>query len=237
MIEAERSEIGAVLVGMAGFVVLGAEETDGELWLSVETTRSPIGCSACGTKAKSKDRRTTLVRDLPMAGRPTVLAWRKRRWSCPEPDCSQKTWSELSEAIRPRATLTERARAECCRLVGEEGRSVAEVARSFGVGWDTVMAAEEDYGRPLVDHPDRIETVRCLGIDETSWLSATPPIPPCGPPAWSTPRRAAWSMSSRDGTRRSCARSWASEDRPGWPGWQWCRPIPSRSTARACHPI
>ncbi len=56
------------------------------------------------------------------------------------------TWSETSAAIRPRAALTERARAEACRRVGQDGHSVAAVAAEFGVGWGTVMAAVRDYG-------------------------------------------------------------------------------------------
>jgi transposase len=47
-------------------------------------------------------------------------------------------------AIAPRASMTEPARAEACRQVGEQNRSVACVARDFGVGWRTAMAAVED---------------------------------------------------------------------------------------------
>ncbi len=62
--------------------------------------------------------------------------------------------------------------AEACRQVGEQNRSVACVAREFGVGWSTVMAAVEDYGRPLVDDPARLEAVSALGLDEVSFLRA-----------------------------------------------------------------
>ncbi len=50
-------------------------------------------------------------------------------------------WSEGSEHIQPRASLTERARREACRLVGEDGLDVAAVADQLGVGWSTVMRA------------------------------------------------------------------------------------------------
>jgi hypothetical protein len=42
--------------------------------------------------------------------------------------CPKRTWTETSHAIAPRASLTERARAEICRWVGEDGASVAPVA-------------------------------------------------------------------------------------------------------------
>jgi hypothetical protein len=74
------------------------------------------------------------VRDLPIGGRPVVLAWRKRIWRCHEPACGVRTWTERTAAMRPRAVLTERARAEACRRVGKDAHAVAAVARDLGVG-------------------------------------------------------------------------------------------------------
>ena len=82
------------------------------------------------------------------------------------------TWSETSPAIRPRASLTERARVEACRRVGQDGHSVAQVAAEFGVAWGTVMAAVVEYGTPLVDDPARLAGVQALGVDETAFLAA-----------------------------------------------------------------
>jgi transposase len=70
--------------------------------------------------------------------------------------------------------LTERARREACRRVGQDGHTVAAVAADFGVGWGTVMAAVRDYGMPLVDDPDRLDDVDTVGVDETAFLAATP---------------------------------------------------------------
>jgi transposase len=42
--------------------------------------------------------------------------------------------------------MTERARADACRQVGRQNRSVACVARDLGVGWSTVMAAVAGHG-------------------------------------------------------------------------------------------
>jgi transposase len=84
-----------------------------------------------------------------------------------------RTWTEQTAAIRPRAVLTERARAEACRRVGKDAHAVAAVARDLGVGWATVMRAVADHGTPLVDDPTRLEEVAALGLDETSFLKAT----------------------------------------------------------------
>jgi transposase len=71
------------------------------------------------------------VRDLPIGGRPVVLAWRKRIWLCVEPACGVQTWTEQTVQVRPRAVLTERARAEACRRVGTDAHAVAAVARDL----------------------------------------------------------------------------------------------------------
>ncbi len=162
------------MLGLPGFRVLEAREVGSELELVIETTAARGWCRECGVQAAPKGRRDTLVRDIDAFGRPTRLRWRKRRWSCPEPACPAKTWSEQSDQIRTRAVLTERARQQVCRRVGRDGHSVAAVARDLGIGWHTAMRAVIDYGAPLVDDPTRTAGVRTLGVDETSFLRAGP---------------------------------------------------------------
>jgi transposase len=171
-VEFESSESAAALVGMQGFRLLAAAEVDGELHQLVETTATVLGCPTCGTRARSKGRRKVRVRDLPAGGRRVVVEWWKRIWRCPDLDCDVTTWTEQAEAIEPRASMTERARAEACRQVGEQNRSVACVARDFGVGWSTIMAAVEAYGRPMVEDPERTTGTAALGLDEVAFLRA-----------------------------------------------------------------
>ncbi len=87
----DRSD-GTTLLGLPGFVVLTTSESDGQLWLLVETTATDAVCPACGARAKAKDIRRTVVRDLPASGRPVALVWRKRRWRCENAECARKTW-------------------------------------------------------------------------------------------------------------------------------------------------
>ena len=161
------------LLGLDGFEVLATEVAGGEWQLVVQTTAEVVGCPGCGVRAQAHGRRTVRVRDLPAGGRPVVLCWHKRIWRCREPACRIRTWTEQVDAIRPRAVLTERARAEACRRVGKDAHAVAAVARDLGVGWATIMRAVGDHGRPLVDAPTRLEDVTALGLDETSFLKAT----------------------------------------------------------------
>ena len=160
-------------LGLAGFVVLAAGEYGGELELLIETTESVTGCPRCGVVAALHDRRPRWVRDLPAGGRPVTLVWFKRVWRCHEPLCPQRTWSETSPAIRPRAVLTERARAECARQVGQDATDVARVAVDLGVGWPTVMRAVTEYGQKVLDGQWLHTNVTVLGLDETAFLAAT----------------------------------------------------------------
>ena len=167
------SASGSALLGLDGFEVLAAQVVAGEWQLVVQTTATVIGCAGCGVRATPHGRRTVRVRDLPIGGRPVVLAWCKRLWRCREPACQVRTWTEQTAAIGPRAVLTQRARAEACRRVGTDAHAVAAVARDLGVGWATIMRAVRDYGTPLLEDPTRLDGVTTLGLDETSVLKAT----------------------------------------------------------------
>jgi transposase len=167
------SASGSILLGLDGFEVLAAQVAAGEWQLEIQTTATMVGCQGCGVRAELHGRRRVRVRDLPLAGRPVVLWWRKRLWRCPEPSCGIRTWTEQTAAIRPRAVLTQRARAEACRRVGKDTHAVAAVARDLGVGWATIMRAVADHGTPLVEDPTRLDGVAALGLDETSFLKAT----------------------------------------------------------------
>jgi transposase len=174
LMERDGSGVSA-LVGLDGFVVVAQllDQASGEWWLAVETLEDRAWCPACGVRATGHGRRRVVVRDLPLADRPVVLVWAKRLWRCTEAACAACTWSEESDEIAPRAVLTERARVEICRRVGPAEHSVAQAARDFGVSWHAAMAAVRDHGRPRVDHIARLGAPRAIGLDETSFLTAT----------------------------------------------------------------
>ena len=170
----DATGLAEALLGLDGFRVLAVEETPSEVTVTVETVDGIVGCPSCGVRAEAKDRIRVDIRDLPCFGRPARLVWLKRRWRCVDPDCAAKTWTEGSEHVAARAVLTLRAGAEATRQVGELALPVAVVARELGVCWWTVMDAVVLHGTPLVEDPKRVKKVRALGIDETSFLSATP---------------------------------------------------------------
>jgi len=170
----QNGSAATAMLGLAGFVLLAVSELGAEVEQAIETTERVVGCPGCGVLARLHDRRPVRVRDLSAAGRAVTLVWVKRVWRCVESGCRVRTWTEHTEQIRPRASLTERARREACRRVGQDGHTVAQVAGQLGVGWATVMAAVREYGYPLVDDPARLEGVSVLGVDETAFQGAGP---------------------------------------------------------------
>ena len=161
------------LVGMPELVVRGQVLRDGEWWLAVETRPGPRWCPGCGVRAVGHGRSRTTVRDLPIAGVPTVLVFARRRLRCPESLCEVRTWSEHVDAIAPRASLTERARERLASMVNIDGFSIAAAGVEFGVGWHTANNAVAEYTDPAVDDPDRLDGVRGIGVDEKRFLNAT----------------------------------------------------------------
>jgi len=169
----DATGLAEALLGLSQFRVPAVAEFPDEVWISVETTADVAGCPRCGVRALAHERKRVDVRDLPCFGRPARLVWLKRRWRCADADCDAKTWTEETPHVPPRAVLTVRAGEEATRQVGELALPVAVVANELGVSWWTVMDAVIIQGTPLVDDPERVGSVRALGIDETSFLSAT----------------------------------------------------------------
>ncbi|MGO9456953.1 MAG: ISL3 family transposase [Acidimicrobiales bacterium] len=170
----DATGLAEALLGLDGFRVLSVNETSSEVVVTVESVADVVGCWTCGCRAEAQGRLRCDIRDLPCFGRPARLVWLKRRWRCTDTDCPAKTWTEGSAHVPPRAVLTLRAGAEATRQVGELALPVAVVARELGVCWWTVMGAGKYHGTPLVQDPERVGPVGAMGIDETSFLSATP---------------------------------------------------------------
>ena len=161
----------SVLFGLPGFVVCAQTMHEGEWMLAVETIRSRSACPSCGVFGVGNGRRRVLVRDLAIAGTPVIVVWSKRTWRCCEELCERGSWSETSEQIAPRAVLSERARREICRRVGEDGHAVAQSPqRSASAGprrWPpSATTARRGRGHAA---PGRR---RGLGVDETAFLAA-----------------------------------------------------------------
>lgn len=161
-----------VFVGIEAFSVGAFEEIDGELWVLGESViEAPVGCPECGRRARVKDRPVVPLRDVSGFGRPVVLAWKKRRWCCPDRDCPAGSWTEQrSDIAEPRAVLTLRAGDAICAAVAGN-RSVASLAEEFGVSWATAMTAVRTRAEEVQVPVDELE-VAALAMDEHVMSSA-----------------------------------------------------------------
>jgi transposase len=157
----------ALWFGAAGFEVLEVGFDGIELTVAVETTARVVGCGRCGTRAVPKDRRWVTLRDAPAGDRPVRVRWRKRIWSCPDPDCAVRTWTEVAELAEPRRVLTARAAEWATDQVAALGGTPASIARGFGVAWSTVWSAMKRVGRQRIEDPDRVGPTPMVGFDET----------------------------------------------------------------------
>lgn len=83
------------LVGMEGFVVKSGILSDGEHWLLAETTDPTRWCASRGVAGVGNGRRRVVVRDLPIAGVPTVLGG-KRTFRYRETLC-ERSWRSAFE--------------------------------------------------------------------------------------------------------------------------------------------
>jgi transposase len=137
------------LLGLEGVIVLAVGELEGHLELLVELAAGAGCCRWCGRSSLAvKDRPVVRVRDLPVAGRATVLCWRKRRYAC---EVCARTFTETHPGLPARQRVTARFRAwlfERCRsgaahdeVAREERTTRDQVQRAFTLGADELQAA------------------------------------------------------------------------------------------------
>lgn len=77
---------GEEVLGLDGFRVLELAESPDELVVTIETTATTTGYSACRTRALAHERKTIAIRDLACFGRPdsTGADQAAVAWLCPE---------------------------------------------------------------------------------------------------------------------------------------------------------
>ena len=159
------------LVGL-GEVDLEGIDDPGErtpLVVVIRSRKPRPRCGGCGGPVWSKGYRTAVLVDLPAFGRPVRLRWRKRRWTCPNPDCARGSFVDQDPTIAPpRALLTSRAARWVTTQVGRRGRPVEEVAQELGCDWHTVNDEVRRWGEALLEaDTDRVGKVEAVGVDET----------------------------------------------------------------------
>ena len=169
--ETDPTRMCELLVGLGDVDLEGVNDL-GEgvpLEVVIRSRRPRPMCEACGGQVWSKGYRSVVLVDLPAFGRPVRLRWRKRRWTCPNPDCEVRSFIEQEPEIGPvRALLTSRAARWATTQVGRQGRPVQEVAEELGCDWHTVNDEVRRWGEALLEADgDRVGAVEAVGVDET----------------------------------------------------------------------
>lgn len=154
------------LLGLDGLAVTGVDDgPDGPLVHLVTVDEQARRCPECGTRARrSKGRRVTRPRDLPVAGSLTRLRWYKRRWRCDEPACPRESFTESVGQVPVRSRLTGRLRQAAGAAVADGGRTVVQSARDHGVSWPVVAQASTAHAKAVL--PAQPDPVTVLGVDE-----------------------------------------------------------------------
>ena len=215
-----------LLVGLGDVDLVGINDS-GEgapLGVVIGSRKARPVCVACGGPVWSKGYRTVVLVDLPAFGRPVRLRWRKRRWTCPNPDCEIRSFIEQDPTIGPqRALLTSRAARWVTVQVGGRGRSVDEVAAELGCDWHTVNNEVVRWGEALLGaDTDRIGEVGAVGIDKSRCSGGKAG----GAPRFGAPLSSTWEATSRfdivGGRTADSAASWFRSQPPEWlDGIRW----------------
>jgi hypothetical protein len=92
------------------------------------------------------------------------LVWHRRRMRCVQEQCIRSSFTEQLDQVPARARVTARCRAIMAAKVGDDNRSVVEVAAEHHVSWPTVHRAVVAYAQKVLTEP---EPVVILGIDES----------------------------------------------------------------------
>ena len=155
--------------------VLAVERGARQFTVVVETVPPLVGCPSCAVLATGHGRRKVLLHDLPCAGVPVRVRWRKRIYRCLEDACEISTFSELHELAAPRGKLTTRAIAWAVAQLRSHDIAVSALAEMLGVAWNTVWDAIAPVIEDQLAAQERLTGVDALGVDEHVWRHVGPP--------------------------------------------------------------
>jgi len=153
-----------------GLAVVQVLPTPNRVTIVVQPRSPTAACPDCGTSSHSvHSRYERHLGDLPWQGRPVALHIRARRFRCPAPACSRKTFAErLSGVAAAAARRTERLGGlHSCLGLALGGEAGARLAARLAISTspDTLLRAVRLYGSGIQAPP----TPRVLGVDDWAW--------------------------------------------------------------------
>lgn len=171
----DPSEIVRHLVGLKDVRVLSYARRGPGGEITIEQVNSELVCPGCGGRAWVKDRPVVTYVDLPFAGVPITLCWKKHRLVCPDDACSVRTFTLGDHRIAAvGCMLTTRAAKWVVKQVGG-GQTVSHLAKELGCCWDAVNTAVRIYGAALLSaDKKRLKETTAIGLDETLFVRTGP---------------------------------------------------------------
>ncbi|WDF35234.1 ISL3 family transposase (plasmid) [Arthrobacter agilis] len=151
-----------------GLTIVGQDVKHDEAVLVCRVVDADDWCSRCGSQGAARDMVTRRLAHEPFGWRPTTLLIRVRRYRCS--GCGHVWRQDTTKAAEPRAKLSRRGLRWALMGIVCQHLTVARVAESLGVSWNTANTAVLAEGkRVLIDDPHRFNRVRVIGVDEHVW--------------------------------------------------------------------
>jgi transposase len=136
----------------------------GELIITIESTKEGTICRQCGREIKKRHGydEWTIIRHLPVFGRPSYLRYRPRRYQCMECEGHPTTTEQLSwrERNSPHSMVYDDH-----LLLQLVNATVEDVSRKEGVAYDCVLGVLERRISTRVDW-GQYTTLGVIGLDE-----------------------------------------------------------------------
>ena len=125
-------------------------------------------CRRCGCQGDVRDSVVRRLAHEPLGWRPTTLLVTVRRYRCPA--CGHVWRQDMSRAAQPRSKLSRAALRWALEGLVCQHLTVARIAESLAVAWNTANDAVLSEGRRvLIGDPGRFDGVTVLGVDEHVW--------------------------------------------------------------------
>lgn len=151
-----------------GLVVTGQRLERDRALLECRVIEPDDWCHRCGCQGSPRDTVVRRLAHLPLGWRPTTLVLRVRRYRCT--GCGHVWRQDTTAAAQPRAKLSRGGLAWALEGIVCQHLTVARVAESLDVTWNTANDAVLSEGRRvLIDDPHRFDGVTAIGVDEHVW--------------------------------------------------------------------
>jgi transposase len=146
------------LLELEDSIIENIENTDDKTIIHLSLKRRTIPCPFCSSPTnKVHDYRVSFIKDIPILGKNTVLAYRKRRYHC---DCCNKHFYEPFSLVPKHCRTTNRLAWHCIDFLADKF-SVTSAAMHNGVSPSFIFRRMKDIRFSI---PNRLPQV--LSIDE-----------------------------------------------------------------------